>query len=98
MNNATVFFTDDEPDAEAFGKRRHWFGKPSVRGYRISAPGNRSQDAGNMSSHGVQDIPSKGDEVITKHPEIAPLLKKIHDATQNPSVQTDLIARLKMND
>lgn len=50
MNNATVFFTDDEPEAEAFGKRRHWFGKPSVRGYRISAPGNRSShDAGNLS-------------------------------------------------
>lgn len=41
---------------------------------------------------------TKGDEVIAKHPEIAQTLKKIYDATQNPSVQTGLIAGFKRSD
>jgi Ca2+-binding EF-hand superfamily protein len=40
----------------------------------------------------------RGDEIIAKHPNIAPTLKKIFDATQHPSVQTNLIAGFKRND
>lgn len=29
-----IYFTEDEPDAGVFGKRRHWFGKPSLQGYK----------------------------------------------------------------
>lgn len=29
-----VYFTDEEPDPETIGKRRHFFGRPSLRGYR----------------------------------------------------------------
>ena len=36
--------------------------------------------------------------MIAKHPEIAPTLKKIYDATQHPSVQTGLIAGFKRSD
>lgn len=47
LNNAVVFFTDEEPEADAFGKRRHWFGRPSIRGYRISSLNLRgSHDGG----------------------------------------------------
>lgn len=38
LSNSVVFFTDEEPDANVYGKRRHWFGKPSMRGYRIGTP------------------------------------------------------------
>lgn len=74
LSNAVVFFTDDEPDHEVFGKRRHWFGRPSQRGYRISTPMSRSGHQGFQNT--------KGDEVIAKHPELAAVLKRIYDATQ----------------
>jgi hypothetical protein len=84
MNNAVVFFTDDEPDSDVFGKRRHWFGKPSMRGYRISTPGQpvqrNSHDAAMYGSHNGF-FGNRGDEVLGKHPEIAPLLKVIYEAT-----------------
>ena len=28
-----VYLTEDEPDRQTFGKRRHWFGKPSTKGF-----------------------------------------------------------------
>ena len=34
MHKSTLFFTDEEPEAEAFGNRRHWFGRPTMRGQR----------------------------------------------------------------
>lgn len=41
---------------------------------------------------------NKGDDVITKHPELAPLFKNIYEATQHPKVQTELMARFKKHD
>ena len=99
MNNAIVFFTDEEPDLEVLGKRRHWFGKPSMRGYRISSQVPRNiHDEGIYGSHGIGIHNPKIDDLISKHPEFAPLMKKIYEATQHPTVQTDLIARFKRND
>ena len=43
-----VFFTEEEPDSDYFGRRRHWFGRPSMRGYRLNPStggGYRNQDA-----------------------------------------------------
>ena len=31
----TVFFTEDEPDAGIYGTKRHWFGKPSQRNFKL---------------------------------------------------------------
>jgi hypothetical protein len=81
LNNAVVFFTDEEPEADAYGKRRHWFGRPSMRGYRISTPNLRGSHDGGMFGTNRGFDNTKGDEVIAKHPEIAPTLKKIYDAT-----------------
>jgi hypothetical protein len=92
LHNTTVFFTEDEPDTDAYGRRRHWFGKPSQRGYRLSTPHMRSTHDG----FGAANL--RVDEIINKHPHIAPTLKKIFVATQNPSVQTTLIAGFKRSD
>ena len=35
QETAQVFFTEDEPDAAIFGKRRHWFGKPSQKNFKL---------------------------------------------------------------
>jgi hypothetical protein len=29
-----LYYTDDEPSAEAIGNKRHFFGKPSLKGYK----------------------------------------------------------------
>jgi hypothetical protein len=29
-----MFFTDEEPIPEALGNKRHFFGRPSLRGYK----------------------------------------------------------------
>lgn len=34
MQKSNLFFTDEEPENEAFGKRKHWFGRPTMRGQR----------------------------------------------------------------
>ena len=33
-----VYFTEDEPDPDVFGKRKHWFGRPVMRGQRQDTP------------------------------------------------------------
>jgi hypothetical protein len=69
-----------------------------MRGYRISTPLLRGSHDGGMFGTNRGFDNTKGDEVIAKHPEIAPTLKKIYDATQHPSVQTGLIAGFKRSD
>ena len=34
MSQHMLFFTDDEPPQEAFGTKRHHFGRPSLKGYK----------------------------------------------------------------
>ena len=28
----SMYYTEDEPPLDIIGKKRHWFGKPSIRG------------------------------------------------------------------
>ena len=35
QETASVFFTEDEPDAAVFGNRRHFFGRPSQKGFKL---------------------------------------------------------------
>ena len=51
-----------------------------------------------MYSANQSFVGTKGENVISKNPDLAPLFQKIYIATQQPSVQTDLLARFRKND
>jgi hypothetical protein len=38
------------------------------------------------------------EEIVTKHPTIVPILRKVNDATQQPSVQATLLAGFKSSE
>ncbi len=36
LTQQMLFFTDDEPPQDAIGSRRHFFGRPSLKGYKAN--------------------------------------------------------------
>lgn len=59
-----LYFTDEEPQHECIGNRRHFFGRPSLRGYKQNP--FRAQTPGLLK-----------EEVILQNPEAVAVLRKI---------------------
>jgi hypothetical protein len=59
-----VYFTDEDPPHEAIGGRKHFFGRPSLRGYKQNP--FRAQTPGLLK-----------DEVILQNPETQSVLRRI---------------------
>jgi len=57
-----VFYTEDTPPSETIGSKRHYFGRPSLRGYKQNP--FRTQTATLLK-----------EEVILQNPEAAAVLK-----------------------
>ena len=64
-----LYFTDEEPQHEAIGTRRHHFGRPSLRGYKQNP--FRTQTPGLLK-----------EEVILQNPEAVAVLRKINEQAQ----------------
>ena len=86
VGHLSMYYTEDEPPIEILGKKRHFFGKPSLRGITSINQGIRQgqdiqgdmQDgnAMSMSAGGFSAGPSGG-EAIFKNPESKEALRKI---------------------
>ena len=42
MGHVSMYYTDDEPPVDIIGKKRHFFGKPSLKGMANAGQGTRS--------------------------------------------------------
>jgi hypothetical protein len=42
IGHVSMYYTDDEPPVELIGKKRHFFGKPSLKGMANANQGTRS--------------------------------------------------------
>lgn len=71
-----MFYTEEEPPLESVGSRRHYFGKPSLKGYKQNP--FRTQTAGLLK-----------EEVILQNPEAAGVLKKIYEMDHHMKVDLD---------
>ena len=78
IGHVSMYYTDDEPPVEIIGKRRHFFGKPSLKGMANANQGTRSQmEEGimGMSNDNISQVPK--DEALFKNSESLNALKKI---------------------
>lgn len=85
VGHLSMYYTDDEPPIEVLGKKRHYFGKPSLRGITSINQGIRQgQDVPGdlndanpmaMSAGGFSAVPS-GDAIF-KNPDSKEALRKI---------------------
>ena len=69
-----LFFTDEEPAQESLGTRRHYFGRPSLKGYKQNP--FRSQSPGPLK-----------DEVVLQSPEAASVLRRIAEQDQRGELE-----------
>lgn len=83
LGHVSMYYTDDEPPIDQIGKRRHFFGKPSLKGIAAVNQGmggisqqrpNQFMDAGSPMLG--QNVPK--DEAIFKNPEAFEALKKLN--------------------
>lgn len=90
--NALIYFTEEEPDAAVFGKRRHWFGKPSMRGYKPPT----TQD---MNIHVYNSLAqTKAEDTMTANPATAPILRKLQESIASQNLLSELTNRLRRLD
>lgn len=85
VGHLSMYYTEDEPPIEVLGKKRHYFGKPSLRGITSINQGIRQgQDVPGelndanpmaMSAGGFSAVPSG--EAIFKNPDSKEALRKI---------------------
>jgi len=78
IGHVSMYYTDDEPPVEIIGKKRHFFGKPSLKGMANTGQGTRSNmDDGimGMSQDGISQVPK--DEALFKNSESLNAMKKI---------------------
>lgn len=66
-----IYFTEEEPDTAIFGKRRHWFGRPSMRGYK--APTQQDMNIHIYSHLGK----SNAEDTLSVNPATAPILRRL---------------------
>ena len=66
MGPLSMYFTEEEPPLDIIGKKRHYFGKPSIR--RVNAA---NQGIGNAINNDIPDadqIPISGGDNISNMP------------------------------
>ena len=78
-----VYYTEEDPPKEQFGSRRHFFARPSLKGYKQNP--FRTQTAGLLR-----------EEVVLQNPEAAAVLRKIYEADHLR--RADLDARFRAFD
>jgi len=71
-----VYYTDEDPPQEVFGNKRHFFARPSLKGYKQNP--FRTQTAGLLR-----------EEVILQNPEAAVVLRKIYEMDHHSKVDLD---------
>lgn len=71
VSQQLMFFTDDEPPQDNLGSRRHYFGRPSLRGYKQN-PFRNSANGGPLK-----------EEVILQNPEAYSVLRSIYHQNQH---------------
>lgn len=71
-----MYYTDEDPPAELTGTKRHFFGRPSLKGYKQNP--FRTQTAGLLK-----------EEVILQNPEAAAVLKKIYEMEHTMKLDLD---------
>ena len=71
-----MYYTDDEPPTEALGTKRHYFCKPSLKGYKQNP--FRTQTAGLLK-----------EEVILQNLEAAAVLKQIYEMDHHMKIDLD---------
>ena len=76
-----MYYTEEEPQPESIGNKRHFFGKPSLKGYKQNP--FRTQTAGMLK-----------EEVILQNPSAAGVLKKIYEMDHHMKVDLDAKFRL----
>lgn len=78
-----LYYTDDDPPAESIGNKRHFFGKPSLKGYKQNP--FRTQTASLLK-----------EEVILQNLEAAAVLKKIYEMDHHMKI--DLDSKFRVHD
>ena len=71
-----MYYTDEEPALETLGSKRHYFGRPSLKGYKQNP--FRTQTAGILK-----------EEVILQNMESAAVLKKIYEMDHHMKIDLD---------
>ena len=66
VSNQMLFFTDEEPPHETIGSKRHFFGKPSLKGYKANP----------FRSNTPQQLK---EDVILQNPLAVSVLRRLHD-------------------
>lgn len=92
IGHVSMYYTEEEPPVELIGKKRHHFGKPSLKGLAAGGQGNRSAiDEGNMGTSVDGAVMSQGtmskDEALFKNSESFGALKKIYSSPKDLRVQ-----------
>lgn len=86
----SMYYTEEEPPMDFIGKRRHFFGKPSIRGVTSGNQvirGEPSEIVPNVSGGGMSMVPSS--QVILRNPESSDALRGLVGS------QTDLRGRFE---
>ena len=79
-------FTEDEPDSSIYGKRRHFFGKPSQRGFRA---GEHMENHSQFNT-GIPIANQKADDFVMRHPVLIPTIKSVGEQLLSGSTKWDL--------
>ena len=98
-----VYLTEEQPNRNAFGTRRHWFGRPSQSlGFQkhlnaIKSPQTLKTYSQPTTSNVVTStLAAEG--FLQKHPEVANLVSKLHSQLQKGTDYADMTANLKQAD
>jgi hypothetical protein len=83
VSQQMLFFTDEEPPQDQMGSPRHFFGRPSLKGYKQNP--FRAQSPGILK-----------EEVILSNPEAQSVLRRIAELEQQ--VKLDLEGKFRLFD
>ena len=85
VGHLSMYYTEEEPPIDFIGKRRHYFGKPSIRGITSvnqagfrgtqGDPSETNFGGGATSAAGFSNVPSG--QVILRNPESSEALRNL---------------------
>ena len=87
------------PDESVLGKRRHWFSKPSSKGFKLPGIGGSLKDeTAILLDQKLAFANQKASNFVLNNGQLVPTIKKMHDVMRQTQSESELFSAFRMVD
>lgn len=81
---AGVYFTEEQPDKQAVGNRRHWFSKPSNRGFKLTGSVFNDAPLAYVDPR-IAQMTQRANNFVMSNDHLVPVIRKINELSRGGS-------------